>query len=107
MACKFGVVLTILAGLCVTLPAMAQGGSGVDGVWLTQAGDAKVRVSRCGGGICGVVAWLKDPIDPVSGKRQIDDKNPNPALAKASHHRVTAFHPHALCRLRQMVRHDL
>jgi uncharacterized protein (DUF2147 family) len=82
MACKFGVVLTILAGLCVTLPAMAQGGSGVDGVWLTQAGDAKVRVSRCGGGICGVVVWLKDPIDPVSGKRQIDDKNPNPALAK-------------------------
>jgi uncharacterized protein (DUF2147 family) len=82
MACKFGIVLTILAALCAASPAIAQGGSRADGIWLTQAGDAKVRVSRCGAAICGVVVWLKDPIDPVSGKRQIDDKNPNPALAK-------------------------
>jgi hypothetical protein len=41
----------------------------------------KVRVSKCGG-ICGVVIWLKDPINPATGKPQVDDKNPNPALAK-------------------------
>ncbi len=29
-----------------------------------------------------MVIWLKDPIDPATGKPQIDDKNPNPALAK-------------------------
>ena len=60
----------------------AQAGGGPDGIWLTQAGDAKVRVSKCGGGICGVVVWLKDPIDPATGKPQVDDKNPNPALAR-------------------------
>jgi uncharacterized protein (DUF2147 family) len=49
---------------------------------LTQAGDAKVRVSKCGGGICGVVIWLKDPINPATGKPHVDDKNPNPSLAK-------------------------
>jgi uncharacterized protein (DUF2147 family) len=52
------------------------------GIWLTQAGDAKVRVSKCGGGICGVVIWLKDPINPATGKPQVDDKNPNSSLAR-------------------------
>lgn len=62
--------------------ARAQAGGEVNGTWLTQAGDAKVRVSKCGGGICGVVVWLKDPINPATGKPQIDDKNPNPSLTK-------------------------
>jgi uncharacterized protein (DUF2147 family) len=62
--------------------ARAQSGGEVSGIWLTQAGDAKVHVSKCGGGICGVVVWLRDPIDPATGKPQVDDKNPNPALAR-------------------------
>lgn len=52
------------------------------GIWLTEKGDAKVRVTRCGSGVCGVVISLRDPIDPATGKPQIDDKNPNPQLAK-------------------------
>jgi uncharacterized protein (DUF2147 family) len=82
MACKFGSAFLILAALLVAPPAKAQAGGEVTGIWLTQAGDARVRVSKCGGGICGVIVWLKDPIDPATGKPQIDDKNPNPALAK-------------------------
>ena len=50
------------------------------GIWLTQAGDARVSVSKCGGGICGVIVWLREPIDPATGRPQVDDKNPNPAL---------------------------
>ena len=49
---------------------------------LLRLATQKSRVSRCGAGICGIVVWLKDPIDPATGKPQIDDKNPNPALAK-------------------------
>src|SRR6476660_2212370 len=82
MACRFGVVIAIFVALLVAPSVQAQPGSDVSGVWLTQAGDAKVRVSKCGGGICGVVVWLKEPINPATGKPQIDDKNPNPALAK-------------------------
>jgi uncharacterized protein (DUF2147 family) len=52
------------------------------GVWRTQAGDAKVAISRCGDGICGHIVWLKAPIDPATGKPQVDDKNSNPSLAK-------------------------
>jgi uncharacterized protein (DUF2147 family) len=73
----------VIACLMALVPAASAQSSGdPTGIWLTQAGDARVRVSRCGGGICGVVVWLKEPINPANGKPQIDDKNPNPALAK-------------------------
>jgi uncharacterized protein (DUF2147 family) len=83
MSCRFEFVIAIVAALIVAMPARAQSAAGgPDGIWLTQAGDAKVRVSKCGAGICGVVVWLREPIDQVTGKPQVDDKNPNPALAK-------------------------
>jgi uncharacterized protein (DUF2147 family) len=82
MACKFGFIIAILTALLGAPPANAQARGEASGIWLTQQGDAKVRVSKCGEGICGVVVWLKDPINPATGKPQIDDKNPNPSLAK-------------------------
>jgi uncharacterized protein (DUF2147 family) len=82
MACRFGFILAIMAALLAAPATKARAGGGPNGIWITQAGDAKVRVSRCGGGICGVIVWLKDPIDPATGKPQIDDKNPNPSLAR-------------------------
>src|SRR5579863_9313875 len=84
MSCRFGLVIVVLAALLAAPSTKAQTGAagGPDGIWLTQAGDAKVRVSKCGSGICGVVIWLKEPIDPLTGKPQVDDKNPNPSLAK-------------------------
>ena len=87
MACKtsFTVatafIIAIAAFLAAT-PVRAQGTGEPTGVWLTQSGDARVKVSKCGGGICGVIVGLKDPIDPATGKPQVDDKNPNPALKK-------------------------
>ena len=82
MACRFGFLIAIVAALLAAPSARAQGASEPTGVWLTQAGDARVKVSKCGGGLCGIVVWLKDPINPANGKPQIDDKNPNPELAK-------------------------
>ena len=68
-----------LVGLMMPLPTMA--GSPI-GVWLTRAGDARIHVSRCGAGICGSVVWLKEPIDPNTGKPQVDDNNIDPKLRK-------------------------
>lgn len=82
MTCRFVIVIAALTALMGAAPARAQGAGVPDGIWLTQAGDAKVRVSRCGGGLCGTVIWLREPIDPATGKPQVDDKNPNPALAR-------------------------
>src|ERR1700680_2979236 len=82
MACRFGFICAILALLLAVPATRAQAGGKISGVWLTQAGDAKVRVSKCGGGICGVVVWLREPVNSATGKPQVDDKNPNSALAK-------------------------
>ncbi len=82
MSCRFEIVIAALAALMMAPLATAQSAGNPDGIWLTQAGDAKVRVSRCGAGLCGVVVWLREPIDPMTGKPQVDDKNPNPALAR-------------------------
>src|SRR3984957_4972373 len=87
MSCRFELVVVALAALLVAFlaasPATAQNSGGSpDGIWLTQAGDAKVRVSKCGAGICGVVVWLREPMDPRTGRPQGDDKTPNPGLAK-------------------------
>lgn len=80
MSCRFGTIVTILAALFGAAAAHAQAGGEATGVWQTQAGDARVRVSKCGGGICGVVVGLREPINPATGKPQVDDKNPNPAM---------------------------
>src|SRR6202165_3696400 len=81
MACRFGFTFAILAALLAPPTVRAQSAGDPSGIWLTQAGDAKVRASKCGGGICGVVVWLREPINPATGKPQVDDKNPDPALA--------------------------
>jgi uncharacterized protein (DUF2147 family) len=50
-------------------------------VWLNEARDG-VRVSKCRQALCSTTIWLKEPIDSVTGRPQIDDKNPAPALAR-------------------------
>jgi uncharacterized protein (DUF2147 family) len=62
--------------------AWADGGNDPTGIWLTQAGDAKIRISRCSTTLCGTIVWLKAPVNPATGKPQVDDKNANPALTK-------------------------
>src|SRR6188768_2917488 len=82
MARRSFLIAAVAAAILAAPPARAQGAGEATGVWLTQAGDARVRISKCGGGICGVIVGLKQPIDPATGKPQVDDKNPNPALRK-------------------------
>ena len=82
MACRTALFIAIATAFLAAPSARAQGAGEPTGVWQTQAGDARVKVSKCGGGLCGVIVSLKDPIDPATGKPQLDDKNPNPALRK-------------------------
>ena len=74
-------IASIFAALLAGSAASAQM-SDPSGTWLTQAGDARVRVSKCGAQICGVVVWLREPTNPATGLPMVDDKNPNPALAR-------------------------
>ncbi|MCK1421308.1 DUF2147 domain-containing protein [Bradyrhizobium sp. 180] len=79
MFSRFALPFVVLAALLGAASAHAQS---ADGTWLTQAGDARVKISRCGGGICGHIVWLREPYDTATGQPATDSKNPNPALAK-------------------------
>ncbi len=81
MACRLGFIIATLAALLAAPLARAQGAAEPTGIWMTQAGDARVKVSKCGGGICGVIVGLRDPIDPSTRRPAVDNKNPNPSLA--------------------------
>lgn len=83
MSRRFAILTVLLAALSVATPAQAQSAE-ASGTWLTQAGDAHVKISKCGGGICGHIVWLREPMDTATGKPATDNKNPNPALAKRS-----------------------
>jgi uncharacterized protein (DUF2147 family) len=52
-----------------------------NGLWLTEKGDARIQVSQCGSALCGKVVWLREAIDPATGRAQTDSKNPNASLA--------------------------
>jgi uncharacterized protein (DUF2147 family) len=48
------------------------------GTWLTQQGDAHVRIAKCGTAMCGTIAWLRDPVDAQTGQPPMDSRNPDP-----------------------------
>ena len=79
MNTRFATLIVLLAALLGATAAQAQS---ADGTWLTQAGDARVKISKCSGGICGHIVWLREPTDTATGQPASDSKNPNPALAK-------------------------
>jgi uncharacterized protein (DUF2147 family) len=65
----------------LTLWALAPAGAEeLIGTWLTQQGDAHIRVAKCGNAVCGTVAWLRDAVDAATGQAPVDGKNPNPSL---------------------------
>ncbi len=49
------------------------------GTWLTQKGDARIHVAHCGKALCATIVWIKDAIDPKTGKPPVDESNPDPA----------------------------
>jgi uncharacterized protein (DUF2147 family) len=65
-----------LAGLALGLVTIGSAVAGDPmGLWLTKDRDAQVRVADCAGVLCGTIVWLKDPIDPTTGKPVTDKQN--------------------------------
>lgn len=58
---------------------MAQAGEGPAGVWRMTSGKVTVRISDCGGDLCGTIVGLKKPLDK-HGQPKRDKDNPNKAL---------------------------
>jgi uncharacterized protein (DUF2147 family) len=58
----------------LALPAQAQS-SDPSGTWLTQSGDTRVRIAKCGAALCGII---------VSSTYQKDTNNSDPKLRERS-----------------------
>jgi uncharacterized protein (DUF2147 family) len=71
---RLAVILALL-----TLALAPAGAAEPTGIWLTQKADARIHVARCGKAMCGTIVWIKDAIDPQTGRPPIDDMNPDPA----------------------------
>ena len=52
------------------------------GVWKTGEGTAMVRIYKNGDKYQGKVVWLKEPIDPETGKPKVDKNHPDEASRK-------------------------
>jgi uncharacterized protein (DUF2147 family) len=52
------------------------------GVWKTGEGTAMVRIYKNGDKYQGKVVWLKEPIDPETGKPKVDKNHPDAASQK-------------------------
>ena len=59
--------------------AGAQADTEATGVWKLDSGKVTVRVSPCGGNLCGIVIALKKPRDD-KGRPRLDKENPEPSL---------------------------
>src|SRR6266700_1056516 len=56
---NFGRALLLAAALALSAgSAVAQT---VEGVWVREDGEARVKFSSCGAALCGVVIWVKRP----------------------------------------------
>jgi uncharacterized protein (DUF2147 family) len=58
---------SVLASLCECRAADPAG------LWLSESGKSRYRVTRCGTGICVQIAWI------VEGPEVTDEMNPDPA----------------------------
>ncbi len=67
-----------IAATFVVASAPAASAGDVVGEWARVDGKAKVRFSPCGGALCGIVTWLKDPSGPAKiGQRVFYDMKPS------------------------------
>ncbi len=51
------------------------------GKWLSEDGDAIIRIYEENGKVFGKIIWLKEP-NNEEGHPKVDDKNPNPAFQR-------------------------
>jgi uncharacterized protein (DUF2147 family) len=76
---KMKLLLTVFC-IAITFSLGAQttsDGSGIVGVWESGSGKARISIAKSGNYFYGRIVWLKEPIDPLTGKPKLDKNNPD------------------------------
>lgn len=68
----------ILAAALLSAGSPAHAASAPEGVWQTDGGKARVRITACGDSVCATLVGLRKPNDK-QGRPKTDRRNPDPA----------------------------
>jgi uncharacterized protein (DUF2147 family) len=71
--------LLLTLGCALLLPDAVRAAD-PSGTWITEDGEATIRIGRCGGALCGRLASLREPRHPVTGRPKTDENNRDPGL---------------------------
>ena len=74
---SFSALFLFLIGSSLT--PIADNPDAIVGVWKTGEGNAMVRIYKNGDKYQGKVVWLKEPVDPETGKPKQDKNHPDEA----------------------------
>src|ERR1700691_1028378 len=67
--------VSIAAAAAAISPAAPAFAADPMGTWYTADNDSQVRITNCGGALCGNLIWLKTPIDAATGQPKLDKTN--------------------------------
>ena len=72
----------LIALLVAVTPAIGQKFTAnmILGKWLNEDKDAHIEITKDAGKYFGKIIWLRDPIDTLTGKPKVDDKNSDVTL---------------------------
>ena len=73
-------VLALTAMVNVKSYAQKHKADDIVGNWLTEERTAKIQIYKEGNKYSGKIVWLKEPIDPATGKPKLDKLNPDAKL---------------------------
>ncbi len=72
---------TFVTAILIAIATVANATDpGIESTWFNQEKDGKIQIYKQGDLYHGKIIWLKEPTQ--NGKPKIDDKNPDPELAK-------------------------
>jgi uncharacterized protein (DUF2147 family) len=82
MTKKIMKLTALIALLAAVVPVMAQNtpADKIIGKWLNEDKDAHIEVYKESGKYYGKIVWLLNPIDTLTGKPKVDDKNSDETL---------------------------
>jgi uncharacterized protein (DUF2147 family) len=81
----------LVAGLCLSILVCAAPAHAdiTSGIWQREDGNARVRVAPCGGALCAINVWIREPGDEKVGDRLVLNVKP----AGPGVYEGTAFDP--------------
>jgi uncharacterized protein (DUF2147 family) len=83
---KLMIILLVLSTVFTTNESFAQDSKEADaliGIWEPSHGKARIKIDKIAGKYYGRIVWLKEPIDPETGKPKVDKNNPDKSMHDA------------------------